>query len=70
MVAHQEFSRRLAACLNVGDFPGPTVRGPNRRSPLDVKEPGVPLGLVPFVRDLPTTILTGRGVRVQDVVCF
>jgi hypothetical protein len=50
MVAHQEFSKRRAADLNVGAFPGPTVRGPNRRSPLVVNEPGVPLGLVPFVR--------------------
>ena len=70
MVAHQEFSKRLATYLNVGGFPGPTVRGPNRIPPLVVNEQGVPLGLVPFVRDLPTTKITGRGVRVQDVVHF
>lgn len=70
MVAHQEFSKRLAACLNVDGFTGPTVRGPNRIPSLDAKEPGVPLGLVPFVRCFPTTRITGRGVRVQRVGWF
>ena len=70
MVAHQEFSKRLAACLNVDGFTGPTVRGPNRIPSLDAKEPGVPLGLAPFVRYLLTTKITGRGVRGQSVVRF
>jgi hypothetical protein len=52
ILSDRGFSKRLAADLDVGDLTGPTVRGPNRRSPPIVKELGVPLELVPFVRDL------------------
>jgi hypothetical protein len=61
----QEFSRRLAACLNVGRFTRQTVSCRNPRRPLVVKEPGVPCETVaPVVSRLPTTVLLATRAAI------